>query len=338
MNNTNIDIIIPWVDGSDPNWIKEKERVARNKKIVSKANNNNRYESWDNLQYIFRGIEKYMPWVHKIFLVTFGHLPTFLNTNNPKLEIIKHTDFIPEKYLPTFNSSTIEMNFHRIPSLSENYIEFNDDTFPMAPIEKEYYFKDNMVCEEAVETPIMPVDVGDVTQYSLMLKMNNMCFINRHFSKREVQSKNPDKWFFENYGELLKRTEGLKYWNNFVGFHDRHMPVALKKSTLEKLWEIEPETLDIGSRNQFRDYTDLNQYLIRYWQICEGDFIPRKTLGEPYLVTINNYKEVVDDILNNKHQMVCFTEDCTPEEFLIIKSHINNALQIILPDKSSFEK
>ncbi len=333
-----IDIIIPWVDGNDPKWIAEKESVAKEKSILGKANNNNRYESWDNLQYIFRGIEKFMPWVHKIFLVTWGHVPEFLDIKNPRIEIVKHRDFIPQKYLPTFNSSTIEMNFHRIIGLSENYIEFNDDTFPLAPIEEEYYFQNNLVCEEAVETPIIPVEVGDITEYSLLLKVNNMRFINRHFNKREVQRKNPDKWFFEGYGELLQRTEGLKYWNNFVGFHDRHMPVALKKSTLKKLWEVEPETLDRGSRNQFRNYTDVSQFLIRYWQICEGNFIPRKTLGKPYLVTIDNYKEVVKDILGNTHQMVCFTENCTPDEFIIIKKYINEGLQILLPEKSSFEK
>lgn len=33
-----------------------------------------RYRDWDNLQYWFRGVEKFAPWVRKIHFVTWGHL------------------------------------------------------------------------------------------------------------------------------------------------------------------------------------------------------------------------------------------------------------------------
>lgn len=342
MSNGNIDIVLPWVDGSDPSWQAEKnEWLLKNPGISAgidpNANSNCRYESWDNLQYIFRGIEKFMPWVHKVFLVTNGQVPAFLNTDHPKLRLITHESYIPEEYLPTFNSGTIEMNYFRISDLSENFILFNDDFFPLSPISEEYYFQDDCVCDEAVESPVMPVGIGEITEYSLMLKMNDVLFINRHFDKREVQKKNPSIWFNDCYGELLQRTEGLSYWNHFVGFHDRHMPAALKKSTMRKVWEVEPERLDLASRNHFRAYTDLNHWLVRYWQFCEGKIVPRKTLGEPYLVTLKNCKEVADQIRNQKHQMICLSEDCKPEEFPIIRDTVNHALEDLLPEKSSFE-
>ena len=56
-----------------------------------------------------------MPWINQIVFVTYGHLPQFLKENHPKLKIIRHADYIPEEYLPTFNSNTIEMNFYKIP-------------------------------------------------------------------------------------------------------------------------------------------------------------------------------------------------------------------------------
>ncbi len=336
--NDNIDIIIPWVDSNDVKWMKEKKQIMQETHVLSDANSNIRYQNWDNLHFIFRGIEKFMPWVNKIFLVTYGHVPEFLYSDHPKLVLVRHDSYIPNKYLPTFNSNTIEMNYHRIDALSEQFILFNDDMFPVSPICEEYYFRNNRVCEEAVETPIMPSDVGHITQYSCMVKLNNMLLINKYFNKRQVQKENYEKWFNENYGELQQRTKGLQYWNNFVGFHDRHMPVALKKSTLKRLWELEPDLLDAASKNQFRDFSDISQYLIRYWQICEGDFYPRKTLGQPYLVTINNYKEVAADVLSNNYQMLCFTEDCTPDEFQIIKKEINGVLEKLLPEKCSFEK
>ena len=184
----------------------------------------------------------------------------------------------------------------------------------------------------------MPVDVGAISNYASFVKANNVLFINRHFKKREVQEKNWDKWYFSGYGELLDRNRGLHYWNNFAGFHDYHMPVPLKKSTMQKIWDTDPILFDKMSHNQFRDASDMSQCVVRYWQLCTGDFVPQKSIGKPYLVTKENYREVADGIRNHISQMVCLTEDCTPEEFSVIKREINSALQEVFPDKCSFEK
>lgn len=335
--NRKIDIVIPWVDGSDPKWCEEKNNWNSKVNPDSKSNSNIRYQSWDNLKYWFRAIEKFMPWVHKVFFVTWGHMPEFLNRECLKLKVVKHSDYIPKEYLPTFNSNTIEMNYHRIDGLSENFILFNDDFFPLQPIPEEYYFQNDLVCDEAVESPIMPVDIGSVSGWSCRMKANNILFINRHFSKREVQKKNYDKWFYEGYGELLQRNEGLSYWNNFCGFHDPHMASAMKKSTLCKLWELEPDTLHMASLNRFRGETDVSQYLIRYWQLCEGNFVPRKTLGKPFLVTPENCDDIAESIKKQEWQMVSLNEECTPSEFEIVKGTINGAFEKILPEKSIFE-
>lgn len=336
--NDAIDIIIPWVDGSDPAWQAEKAKYMSDLSIDTNANSNIRYQSWDNLHYWFRAVEKFMPWVHKIFFVTWGHVPEFLNEEHPKLRIVKHTDYIPDRYLPTFNSNTIEMNYHRIPDLSENFVLFNDDVFPLQPIEETYYFRDNIVCDEAVESPIMPVDIGDLSSWACTVKANNVLLINKHFNKREVQKKDFGKWYYPGYGELLKRNIGLHYWYNFVGFHDPHLAVAMKKSTLEELWKIEKDILDVASKNRFRGETDVSQCLVRYWQLCSGDFNPRKTLGKSYSVKIDNYKSIAKKIELQKLQMISLNESCTPGEFEIIKKEINGAFEKILREKSSFEK
>lgn len=335
--NQPIDLIIPWVDDSDSVWKREKEKYLASVAADGNANSNIRYQSWDNLHYWFRAVEKFMPWVHKVFFVTWGHMPSFLNMECPKLEVVRHDDYIPKEYLPTFNSNTIEMNYHRIEGLSENFILFNDDFFPLQPIPEEYYFQNDMICDEAVESPIMPVDIGSISGWSCRMKANNILFINRHFSKREVQKRNYNKWFCKEYGELLQRNEGLSYWNNFCGFHDPHMASAMKKSTLRKLWELEPDTLHTASLNRFRGETDVSQYLIRYWQLCEGNFVPRKTLGKPYLVTLENCNDIAESIKKQEWQMVSLNEECMPEEFEIVKETINKALGELLPGKSSFE-
>lgn len=336
--NGPIDIIIPWVDGADPRWQAEKRKYMESDAADAQANSAIRYQNWDNLQYLFRGIEKFMPWFHRVFLVTWGHLPPFLDTKNPKLRVVNHRDYIPAEYLPTFNSNTIEMNYHRIPELSENYILFNDDMFPLQPIEATYYFRNDVVCDEAVENIVTTAAFGPVANMARYTQINNMFIINKYFKKREVQRKHWEKWQCDDYGELLERTDSLRYWNDFPGFHDPHMPSAMKKSVLARLWELEQDVLARASHNRFRNHTDVTQYLIRYWQLCTGEFYPRRTLGKLYFVNKENCKKVASDIRLQRYQMVSLNEDCVQEEFETIKDGINAAFQEILPEKSSFER
>ena len=80
-----IDFVIAWVDGNDEKWLLEKSKYS-----LVKENDQSkiRYRDWENLKYLFRGIEKYAPWVNNVFFITYGHLPSWLNVNNDKLKIL----------------------------------------------------------------------------------------------------------------------------------------------------------------------------------------------------------------------------------------------------------
>ena len=133
-----IDFVIAWVDGNDPEWRREKsDRISGISGFDRVDDREERYRDWDNLHYWFRGVEKFAPWVRKIHLVTWGHIPHWLNIEHPKLNIVRHEEFISEKFCPTFNSHTIEWNLHRIPDLSENFVYFNDDIFLLKSIAAE---------------------------------------------------------------------------------------------------------------------------------------------------------------------------------------------------------
>lgn len=336
--NKDIDIVIPWVDGTDKRWQQEKRCWYHRLNPDQESNSDTRYQSWDSLHYWFRAVETYLPWFHKIFFITYGHIPEFLDLNHPRLKVVMHEDFIPREFLPTFQVNAIEMNLHRIPELSENIIYFNDDTFPLRPIDETYYYRDNQVCDEAVETPVIPVLSGEIARYTWNMRMLDTAVINRHFNKREVQGADYGKWFCEDYGELLERNSSLSYWDHFVGFRDPHVPTAIKKSTFEKLWEAEPELLKRTCETKFRNDSCVNQWLARYWQLCTGDFYPRKTQGRSYTVNARNCEEIAGVILRQEQQMICLNEACTGEEFELVKHRINAAFQAVLPSKSSFEK
>lgn len=331
MKNQQIDLVLPWVDGSDPLWLAEKNKYDPEHGISDV-----RYESWDNLQYLFRGIEKYMPWVHKVFFITWGHLPEWLNTSYEKLVVVRHDEYIPKEFLPTFNSNVIEMNYFRIKELSENFILFNDDLFITQPIPETYYFQNDLPCEEAVETHfILKADKGMDLQMNYAC-VNNMVILNRNFDKRKVVRENPEKWFNPVYGDRMQQNVNLSYWNNFESFVYPHEAMPMKKSVLREIWEKEPETLRQASCNKFRSYSDVTQRLVTMWQICSGRFVPHKYRGKLYLIDKDNYMEAAEAVLSQEYPIISLNESGT-EDFTMIKGTINRALEKLFSEKSKYE-
>lgn len=129
-----IDFVMAWVDGADPAWRQERDAYAGNKGRSAASSGDARYRDWELLRFWFRGVERFAPWVRRIHFVTWGHLPEWLDTANPKLAVVNHRDFIPQEYLPTFSANPIELNFHRIQGLSEQFVYFNDDVFLLRPV------------------------------------------------------------------------------------------------------------------------------------------------------------------------------------------------------------
>src|SRR5690554_3854457 len=114
--NNPIDFVVPWVDDSDPTWQRKlAEYTGRTNQFTDSSNK--RFRDWDLFKYWFRGVEKFAPWVNKVHLVTCGHYPDWLDINHPKLNFVKHEDYIPKDHLPVFSTHPIEINLHRIEEL-----------------------------------------------------------------------------------------------------------------------------------------------------------------------------------------------------------------------------
>ena len=133
-----IDIVITWVNGNDPIW-QQKQAEYKGVQKSTESADPARYRDWGTLKYLLRSIEQNAPWVRKIFLVTDNQKPEWF-VEQDKLVIVDHKDFIPNKYLPTFSSHTIENNMHRIPGLSEKFIYCNDDFFFLNKTKPEDFF------------------------------------------------------------------------------------------------------------------------------------------------------------------------------------------------------
>lgn len=330
-NNEKIDFVIIWVDGNDPEWQKEKAKYSPNKNTDSR---NIRYRDWENLKYWFRGVEKFAPWVNKIYFVTCGHYPEWLNKENPKLVCVKHDDYMSKEYLPTFSSHPIELNLHRIKGLSEQFVYFNDDMFITNYVKKTDFFKNGKPVDVGLESAVTTND-----NKMLNIYYNNLAIINSSFDKKSV-IKNRKNWFSLKYGKDNFRGVISAPWKRFIGFYNCHCPQPFLKETFEKVWKMNKQILDETSQHKFRNERDVSQYLLRYWQLCENNFYPRKTNFSKAITITDNDIEVCNLIESQKKKLLCINdhEKITEANFKKFKKDIIDSFEKILPEKSSFEK
>ena len=328
-----IDFVITWVDGADEAWLREKRKYEADGASDGEAkwtNGDSRYRDWDLLRYWFRGVERFAPWVNRIWFVTWGHYPSWLNTAHPKLKIVRHEDYILPDYLPTFSSHTIELNFHRIRGLSEHFVYFNDDMFLTAPVKRTDFFRRGLPCDAAVLLPII------LKQNGVRAEINDLYVINDQFEKRKVMRKAPGIWFSPKYGKLLFRTLLLSPFRLFPGFFISHLPCAYRKQTFVEVWEKVPEILDSTCRHRFRETTDVNQWLFEYWQFCTG-IVPRTPDIGMYYEGKETFLTMCRDIAGQKYRMVCCNDSPEIGDFEKARKLLHRAFGNILPERSSFE-
>lgn len=331
-----IDFVILWVDGNDPEWLKEKSRYES--KRSHDSDTVNRYRDWNLLPYWFRAVEKFAPWVRKIHFVTWGHLPSFLNVTASKLHIVRHDEFIPEEYLPTFSSHTIEMNIHRIPDLAEHFVYFNDDMFLLREIQLDDFFKDGLPCTYGGEVPIELI--GDIGIW-LHAAVNDLGLVNAHFQKREAVAKFRKKYINKKYRwQDNIRTLMLEKFhpNYFTGFKNIHAPAAYLKDTFREIWDIEPNKLDSTCRDKFRTSDNVNQWVALWWQIAGGKFSPVVIDNLVSTITDDTIENLCDVIENQKHDYICLNDPEEEIDFPKLSGCLKKSFEKILAEKSKFEQ
>lgn len=329
-----IDFVVTWVDGSDRAWRADKARFS-GEGIVD--DNEERYRDWELFRYWFRGVEKFAPWVRKVHLITWGHLPVWLDTGNPKLHIVKHEDYIPGEFLPTFNSNVLEIYMHRIEGLSEHFVYFNDDMHLVQPVKPEDFFQNGKPCDMLAFQPVVANPKNPVMSH---LYLNNSLVLCKYFNKRENVRKQPGAYFKFGYPPLYFFYNMLEMaFPLFTGFYTVHGPSPFCKGTFEEIWKKEEPLLTAMSANRFRSVDDVTPYLFREWQKLSGDFYPRNVQKEFQYYDIAEDNRALQVVLaKKKKKVICINDAPIGGKYEKIKAELQAAFDQILPEKSSFEK
>ena len=331
-----IDFVLAWVDGSDPVW-QDRKKAFRGKDSTDDLPE--RYRDWGLLRYWFRGVDRYAPWVRKVFLICDQEPPKWLRKDCPKLQIIRHEDYLPAEYRPAYSSHPIELNIHRIGDLSEHFVYFNDDMFLLRPVTEDLFFHNGLPRDAALLNPIPTTDLRKREDGRIFtVPLNNAEYLNRDYDFRSCIKGNRLKWLSPLYGKRLIRNMIFLSWPRFVGFEEPHIPQSFLKSAFEKAWEQDADILNETSLHQLRDDRDVNQWLIRGRQLAEGCVVPRSVRTGRMFDLDRESEEAVRAIREQKSRMICLNDGpMEQEQFLRTREALWQAFQEILPTPSRFE-
>ena len=339
-----IDFVVTWVDGSDGEWLAEKRKYldvassSASSLAGGEANADCRYRDCGLLKYWFRSVEKFAPWAGRVFFVTCGQKPDWLDESNPKLRLVNHADYIPQEYLPTFHSDTIELNLHRIPDLSERFVLFNDDMFLLRPSTPDQFFRGGI--------PVLACDLGIPRwlgcSMASRIVVNNGGILAKSMDVVGLIRRNILK--FVNVRELglaraAKNLASFAVNRMFIPGTFGHIPLPHLKSTFEEIWRAQPGIMDKTSRSRFRINDGVSHWLASAWNMVKGDFVPlnEKRRGETVLLDDSNIGRVCDLISSQAHLQLCINDSERISDIADCYKRVAAAFESILPEKSSFE-
>lgn len=292
-----MDIIITYVNGLDPEWQKSYN-TATSTPILEK-----RFRDWGTLKFLMRGIERNMPYIRKVHLVVSqeSQIPKWINRK--KVNIVLHRDFIPSKFLPTFNSNTIELHLHRIKGLDEEFLYFNDDMFPVAPTKPEDFFREGKA-------------VIKFTRHWLALNMFKKICSNSY----RLASKAADK-----------RQE-------YIFLRPQHICSPMLRSSCKEVYE--KVKIDINrSISRTRTASNCTQYLFLDYMFLNGRVINEKIEKKHFSLAMTSAEKIESFIKSPTRKMVCINDvHLSEKRYKKLRRTIINAFNRRFPKKSKYER
>lgn len=294
-----IDLVIPFVESADTSWAQEYYKEFKELPLSKFRGNAELFK------YNLRSIAKFIPWINQVYILVMSEnqIPDWLDTSAVK--IVYHKDFIPEKYLPTFNECTIELFQYKIPGLSEYYLVGNDDYLVTAPLNREDFFTEDGVPKI---TWTKGLNIENVTPW--------LSIVSRLFQ------------FF------VKEDAGDVWVPN-------HTYSPHRKQSWEELWIDYKDILE-ASITKRADHCNFNQYAAQYYWFKKNKTATGHLNGMCYQFGYPVITAYLYDLLNDKRQMMCLNDIRSENSYIKeTTSTYRKVIEVLsqkFPEKCKYEK
>ena len=308
-----VDLVYLWVDDNDKEWLKKKNAyLKKTENLDDDASSDCRFHNNDELKYSLRSVEKYANWINKIFIITDNQIPEWLDTTNPRIRIVDHSEIIPKDKLPLFNSCAIETRIPFIEDLSEYFLYANDDTFFWNEVNKNFFFSEEKI----------------------------ICRIDKFLKKNRKYRSLYGSSLLTTYKIFIKKSESTIY-----AFYPHHNIDSYRKSLFLECINEFKEDFNETLNHRFRQFDDIQRIIISLWSLSKdkgiikfarGNLIKRffnfPTDSEVYSLKGKNIPK-----LNNRNcKLICINDNqrATDKDRELLRKLLEEKFR----EKSSFEK
>ena len=261
-----------------------------------------RFRDWGTLPYLLRGIQKHMPYIQNVYLVVSreSQVPEWVDRGN--LKIVLHQDIIPAEYLPTFNCNTIELFLHRIPGISQEFLNFNDDMFPMRDSKAEDFFRDGK----------------PVTGFSRNLIAGNLF---------KVMARNTDR----------KVREALGMPKSPFFIRPQHTVYPMSKSACEEVSAL-MATQFHSSFSTVREEYNLLHYVFLDYLFYQGKAVNERHSNKHFSLAAASSSKIAAFLAAPTSDFVCINDvQMSEDRFVKTRQSLLESFERLLPEKSRFE-
>ena len=311
-----VDVVLPWVDGSDPALAARRARYAQGDALTNEeVGGSSRYASVGEIRWCVTSLLRFAPFVRKIFIVTDGQDPDLggmLHRHFPEREddvvTVDHSVIFRgrEEALPTFNSNSIDTLIWNIPELSERFLYLNDDYMLVRPTAPDDFFRGDKVVCYAKRLPAWFVRLL------------------RRLQPQHVGYK----------ASMLRALELMGGGNHIINLG--HAPCPMRKSWFERWAQERPDMVEHNLKDKFRS--------VEQFEAQEPFYLDMERQGRLVLVSdlkasmcfkrrdIPGYvaKKLAAFEADRTRKFVCFNalNLCTPDEIAAVSAWLNGRIGI----------
>lgn len=263
--------IVPYVDDTDEYWRKEYNKcfnISYKESIYFKQNS--------LINTVLKSVKKYLSWIDDIIIIVSSKSQLKNIDNYNEYIVVEHKDFIPERFLPTFNSNTIESFFGNLNLNLENIIYSNDDILFLKKTDKDLFFNEK-----------------------------GQALID--FKERNIHNKK-----LNNFLKICLNSYILGFSNridnNKILVQNHGAPVPLLFNEIKKFFQAN-KNLIYKTCTPLRNNININQYVYGLNLLKNNKALNSNALSKTYInLNDNNIDNIINILINKSYNCICLNE------------------------------
>lgn len=191
-----IDVVVPWIDDTDPAWLARRarhlagdpDRAAAPRDALAPTP----IGDPSLLRFTLRSVAHHLPWVRTVRLVTDGQFPAWLDPASARVRVTEVTELLEHRgTLPTFNPEAVRSSLHQLDGLADHYLVIEPGTVINRPLPPDQFFHANGLLKLGFDRATLPLTDRAAAPIDVAVRRNVADLLEQTFGRRPTHAFSP---------------------------------------------------------------------------------------------------------------------------------------------------